>query len=240
MLSEALANYSAILLMERTFGRDNIRKFLGEQLDSYLMGRTKEAKAERPLMLVENQPYIHYNKGSLVLYALRDLIGDEAMTRALARFARDKAFQKPPFTTSRELIGYLEAETPDSVRYVIDDLFRTITLWDNAVEQGTVTRRPDGKYDVAIQVRAAKIRADSLGSEHAIPMADLVDIGVFGDKDPSSSLGKPLYLAKHRISTGDTTLHVVVDAVPRKVGIDPYNKLIDRNPKDNVMDVRAP
>ena len=165
MMSEALANYSAILLMEKTFGRDNIRKFLRSQLDGYLAGRGREAKAEQPLMLVENQPYIHYNKGSLALYALRDLIGDEAMNRALRRFVADKAFQKPPFTTSRELLGYLEAETPDSVRYILDDLFRTITLWDNAVEEGTVTKRADGKYDVTIAIRSAKFRADSLGNE---------------------------------------------------------------------------
>ncbi len=237
MLSESLANYSALVLMEKTFGLNNVRKFLLQQLDSYLVGRGREAKAERPLMLVENQSYIHYNKGSLALYALRDLIGDEAMNRALSRFVKDKAFQKPPFTTSRELLGYLEAETPDSVRYVLDDLFRTITLWDDAVEEATATRRPDGRYDVAIQVRAAKARADSLGNEHRVPIADLIDIGVFGEPAPGYSLGKPLYLEKQWIRTADTTFHVVVDGLPRKAGIDPYDKLIDRNPRDNVMTV---
>ncbi len=238
MLSEALANYSAILVMEETFGRDNIGKFLRDQLDSYLVGRSQEAKAERPLMLVENQGYIHYNKGSLALYALRDLIGDTAMTRALNRFVADKAFQRPPFTTSRELLTYIEAETPDSLRSVVDDLFRTITLWDNAVEEGTFTARDDGRYNVAIRVRATKLRADSMGNETRIAMADLVDVGVFGEPAAGASLGAPLYLAKHRMAASDTTLHVVVDALPRRVGIDPYHKLIDRNPQDNVMRVR--
>jgi ABC-2 type transport system permease protein len=240
MLSEALANYSAILVMEQTFGPGHITKFLREQLDAYLVGRARETKAERPLMLVENQGYIHYSKGSLALYALRDLIGDSAMTQALRRFVADKAFRGPPFPTSRELIGYLEAETPDSVRYALDDLFRTITLWDHAVEDGRVVRRADGKYDVSIHVRATKWRADSLGNEVAAPKADLVDIAVFGAADPGSALGKPLYLAKHRIAATDTTLLITVDAPPQRVGIDPYNKLIDRNPQDNVMRVRAP
>jgi hypothetical protein len=31
---------------------------------------------------------------------------------------------------------------------------------------------------------------------------------------------------------------VVVDEEPTQVGIDPYNKLIDRTPKDNVRDVK--
>lgn len=240
MLSEALANYSAILVMERTFGREHIRKFLREQLDAYLAGRSREALAERPLMLVENQAYIHYNKGSLALYALRDLIGEPAMDRALRRFVADKAFQRPPFTTSRELLGYLAAETPDSLAPVLDDLFRTITLWDNAAEAGTATRRGDGTYDVAIRVRSAKFRADSVGNETPVPMADLVDIGVFGAVDSTAELGVPLYVAKHRLSAGDTTLHVVVPQLPRSVGVDPYNKLIDRNPRDNVTRVSVP
>jgi len=240
MLSESLANYSAILVMEKTYGAGNIRKFLRQQLDGYLVGRGREAKAERPLMRVENQMYIHYNKGSLALYALRDLIGDAAMNRALSRFVADKGLKGAPFPTSAELVSYLQSETPDSVRYAIDDLFRTITLWDNELEEGSVTKRADGAYDVAIRLRAGKVRADSLGNERPVPMADYVDIGVFGGPDSTSSLGKPLYLAKHRLSAGDTTLHVVVREAPRSAGVDPFNKLIDRDPQDNVITVKVP
>ncbi|MBX3145226.1 MAG: hypothetical protein KF785_00535 [Gemmatimonadales bacterium] len=240
MLSEALANYSAILVMEKTFGRENIRKFLREQLDQYLAGRGREAKAEQPLMLVENQPYIHYNKGSVALFALRELIGDEAMTRALSRFVRDKAFQAPPYTTSRELLAYLGEETPDSVHAAIDDLFRTITLWDNAIVGATATQRADGRYEVALDLRTAKFRADSLGNESPTPMADLIEIAVLGAPEPGAELGRPLYRARHRLGAGDTTLRVTVDGKPSHAGIDPYNTLIDRNPRDNLMPVRQP
>jgi ABC-type transport system involved in multi-copper enzyme maturation permease subunit len=237
LFSEGLANYSALTAMEREYGRDNLQKFLANELDRYLVGRSGEQKKELPLMLVENQPYIHYNKGSLALYALRDLIGEPAMNRALARFVRDKAFQSAPFTTSREFLTYLDAETPDSLRYLIDDLFRTITLWDNKAEEATVSSRADGKYEVAIKVRSLKFRADSLGGQEEIGIADLVDVGVFGTKERGNALGKPLYLEKHWIRAADTTFTVVVDTVPLKAGIDPYNKLIDRDPKDNVREV---
>ena len=207
LFSEGLANYSAITLMEKKYGRNNLRKFLANELDRYLAGRSVESKKEMPLMLVENQPYIHYNKGSLALYALRDLIGEEPMNRALSRFLKDKSFQKPPFTTSREFLGYLDAETPDSLKYVINDLFRTITLWDNKTEDAAVTKRPDGKFQVAIKVRSLKFRADSLGGQTEVPVADLVDIGVFGEKQPGNQLGKPLYLlhlcGAHREGCGE-------------------------------------
>jgi ABC-2 type transport system permease protein len=226
--------------MEQQYGRNNLQKFLANELDRYLAGRSVESKKELPLLLVENQGYIHYNKGSLALNALRDLIGEDAMNRALPRFLAGKAFQKPPFTTSREFLGYLDAETPDSLKFVIDDLFWTITLWDNKTEDAIATSRPDGKFEVAIKVRSLKLRADSLGGQTEIPVGDLVDIGVFGDKEPGNALGKPLDLAKHWIRSRDTTITVVVGAAPKKAGIDPYNKLIDRAPKDNARDVRAP
>ena len=68
-------------------------------------------------------------------------------------------------------------------------------------------------------------------------MADLVDIGVFGDREPGNKLGKPLYLTKAWIRTRDTTFTIPVDREPKRAGIDPYHKLIDREPKDNVKDV---
>ena len=235
--SEGLANYSAITLMEKTYGRDNLQKFLANELDRYLRGRTTERKRELPLLLVENQGYIHYNKGSLALYAFRDLIGEDAMNRALSKFVAAKAYSVAPYPTSREFVQFLEAETPDSVKYAIDDLFKTITLWDDQTTEATATREADGKYQVTLKVTARKFRADSLGDQKEIPIADLVDIGVFGDREPGNKLGKPLYLSKTWVRTRDTTFTITVDQEPKKAGIDPYNKLIDRDPKDNVKEV---
>ena len=39
-------------------------------MNSYLQGESPgEGKKKLPLMLCENQQYIHYNKGSMVMYA---------------------------------------------------------------------------------------------------------------------------------------------------------------------------
>jgi hypothetical protein len=190
-----------------------------------------------PLMLVENQPYIHYNKGSLALYALRDYIGEDSMNAALSRFVRDKAFQMPPYTTSREFVGYLQQVTADSLKPVITDLFETITLWDFKTEDATGRRNADSTWTVTLRVSALKFRADSLGNQTDIPINDLVDIGVFGDKQPGNLLGKPLFVERRRITDKETTIEVVVREEPRKAGIDPYNKLIDRAPKDNTKSV---
>ena len=45
---------------------------------------------------------------------------------------------------------------------------------------------------------------------------------------------KPLYLKKEKIIQ---TFEIVVDQMPTRAGIDPYNKLIDRIPDDNMLDI---
>lgn len=83
LMSESLSEYSSLKVLEHEYGKSQMRMFLKDALDSYLMGRTFESKKEQPLMYNENQQYIHYNKGSLVLYALSDYIGEKNMNKAL-------------------------------------------------------------------------------------------------------------------------------------------------------------
>lgn len=234
LMVESMAEYSALTVMEKRYGPSHARKFLRHELDRYLRGRAGERIREQPLLRVENQAYIHYYKGSLALYALRDYIGEEAMNRGLQAYLADHAFEEAPYSTSRDFISYLRAETPDSLQHVIEDLFETITLWDNRVEDVSATERDDGRWAVTIDYTARKVRADSLGTETEIPMADYVDVGVFGEPEPGNALGRPLSVFKILVESGPGSVEIVVDERPQRVGIDPYNKLIDRVPDDNV------
>ena len=237
MLSESLAEYSALMVMEHEQGRDATQKFLRYELDRYLRGRSLEKKKELPLMLVENQPYLHYRKGSLVFYALRDYIGEDRLNSALAKFVAEHRYPTAPYPTTRDFMQYIRAVTPDSLQYVITDLFETITLYDNSATDATATRQADGSWRVRLTVAAHKFRADSLGGQREIAMGDYVDVGVFGEPSKGNKLGRPLALEKVRITQPETTLELVVRERPRKAGIDPYNKLIDRGPEDNVRPV---
>jgi aminopeptidase N len=232
MLSETLAQYSALMVMKHTFGPDKMKRFLSYELDRYLMGRGTERKKEMPLALVENQPYIHYNKGSLVMYALQDYIGESTVNQALSSFLKAAAFQQPPYCVSRELIEHFRQVTPADLAYIIEDLFETITIYDNRTKLATYEKQSDGKYAVHIHVAARKYRADELGEEKEIPINDYIDIGVLDDD------GNYLYLQKHKIGSRESEIVVEVDGRPAKAGIDPINKLVDRQPKDNVVSVK--
>jgi ABC-2 type transport system permease protein len=228
MLVETMAQYSALMVMEKEYSRDKMQKFLKYELDRYLRDRGSELIAEQPIVLVENQQYIHYRKGSLVMYALRDYIGEEAVNRALAKFLHDHAFEGPPYTTATELVKYFRAEAPPQYQDVITDLFERIILFDNQTRSVTATKRADGKYVVKLTVASTKLRSDAKGEEKPVPLNDLIDIGIFADKE------KVLFMEKRRLTKPVETFEFVVNEKPVKAGIDPYNKLIDRNPKDNM------
>ena len=182
-----------------------------------------------PLIRVENQSYLHYRKGAIVMYALKDYIGEEALNGALRRYVADVGFQEPPYTTSREFVSYLREATPPELQYVIDDMFEHITLYENRVTEATWTQRADGRYDVTLTVEVKKVRAGEQGEESPVAMNDYVDIGVFAGDDGDERL----YLQKHRITDDTTQITVTVDQQPTEAGIDPYYKLIDRHPDDN-------
>ena len=48
-----------------------------------------------------------------------------------------------------------------------------------------------------------------------------------------------LYLEKHHVTAADDELRLTVDAAPARAGIDPYNKLVDRNSDDNLKRVEG-
>jgi aminopeptidase N len=146
-----------------------MRKFLKYEMDQYLRSRGREPLKERPLLRVESsQGYVHYNKGSVVMYYLREMIGEEAVNRALRKLVVKYAYANPPYPTSYALEDALKAETPANLQYLYDDLFDHITLFDNRTLSASAVKRSDGKYDVTIEVVTKKLRADDTGVETEI------------------------------------------------------------------------
>ena len=233
LLSETLAQYSALMVMKKKYGEAKMQKFLAYELDRYLIGRSTEQKKELPLGRVENQPYVHYRKGSLVMYALVDYIGEDNLNRAIRAFRDETAYKGPPYPNATQFLEHVRAVTPSQYQYVIDDMFESITLYDNRATAATATALPDGKFEVTIKVLAKKRKADTLGKEDDVPLADWIDIGVLDAE------GLPLYLEKKKIDTEENTFIVIVARKPARAGIDPQNKLIDRRPKDNTVAVEV-
>jgi ABC-2 type transport system permease protein len=239
MMSESLAEYSALRVMQKKYGDDQMRKFLRHELDGYLRGRSQESRHEPPLALVQREPYVWYQKGSLVLYALSDYIGEDKLNLALHNFLLQYRYknadnsQSGPYPDTRQLVAALRAQTPPELQYYIMDAFESIVLYDNKGLSATVSELPGKKYKVTLTVQARKLKSDGNGVETPMPLNDYIDIGLFtGKKDHE----KALYLKKEKFTQQKQTFEILVDQMPARGGIDPQNKLIDRVADDNMID----
>ena len=233
MMSESLAEYSALRVMQKKYGDDHMRRFLKHELDGYLRGRSGEVRHEPPLVLVQNEPYVWYQKGSMAFYGLSDAIGEDSLNAALKEFLEKWKMNGPPYPDTRGLIEALRKHTSPELQYMITDMFETITLYDNKAVSARVEETPDHKYKVTLTVDAKKLRANGEGAETEIPIHDLIEVGVFKGKKESE---EPLHTEKVWITQPHTTFTYIVNEKPTRAAIDPYSKLIDRNPEDNWAD----
>lgn len=238
MLSETLAQYSALMVMERMYGPDLIRKFLKYELDRYLRSRSADVVEEVPLVRVENQPYIHYNKGSLVMYRLKEEIGEAAVNRALSKILARYAFKGAPFASSKDLVALFRAEAPADKQQLITDLFEKITVYDVKTTGAKVRRLSDGRFETTVSAETHKFYVDGKGKETEAPMGDVVDVGLFAVKPDEKGFGrdKVLQLVRTPVRTGAQSFTFITRVRPTWVGVDPYNKLIDRKSDDNLKE----
>jgi len=256
MLSESLAEYSALKVLEHTYGKGQMRKYLKESLDGYLAGRTRERIKENPLMYNEGQQHIHYQKGSLVMYAMSDYLGEENFNRFLKDYIAKVGFQEAPYTTSVEFVDLLKEHVPDSLQYLIKDMFETITLYDNKVVSVSSKKLANNKYQVDIEFNISKYRAGDKGEKsfedkkgtalkytggkeeiESLPLADYIEVAIFGEPKgkETKATENEIYNKRYKIDKINNKISIIVDQKPFEVGIDPYNKLIDTNSDDNRM-----
>jgi ABC-2 type transport system permease protein len=236
LMSEGFAQYSSLIVMQKEYGRDRMQKFLKYEMDGYLRGRSSEFEAERPLMKTEHQGYIHYQKASVVLYYLKEMIGEDKVNQALRSLLDSFAYKQPPYPTSLSAIRAFRKVTPDSLQYLIDDMFQKITLFSNRTANATY-KKVGNEYEVTITTTSQKFSADSLGKETPATLSDYIDIGVFAKPLSKNNLGKPLLLQRFKLTKKDNMFTFKLKEKPYQVGIDPYNYLIDRLPEDNLKRV---
>lgn len=235
VISESLSQYAAIMVLEQKYGAANIRKFIRHELDGYLRGRSAERIAEMPLLRSENQSYIHYQKGSVVMLAIRDLLGEARLNANLAAFTERYRYRNDPFPTTLDLVSYLKRDATAAEAAFIDDQFNEITLYDLRLQQANVTELASGRYQVNLTIYAAKLQADELGRQQEVAMQQDVTVALFSqDPDKAGADSGLLYQQKHSLVTGINQLQLEVDSLPAFAGVDPFITLIDRDSADNI------
>ncbi len=228
VMAETMAQWVRIMCMERELGKAKTNRFRLQEMDDYLSRRSRETDFEATMKNAGLQTYLNYDKGTIVMYALGNFLGEDRVNAALRRLVEKFGFKGAPFVTTSDLIKEFRDVTPDSLQYIITDLFERIIIYDNKTKEVTYEILPNGKYKVHLVIEVKKFEADGKGNETMAALNDYMDIGVFGKDE------KELYLRKHRIDRSPLTVDIIVDEMPEKAGIDPHVILIDRDSENNM------
>jgi len=242
VIPEGLANYDALIMNEKKYGKANMRPIVLNQLWFYLFIRGHMDQKEHPIIKADKW-FEWGDKVGVGMYGLRELIGEDSLNGALREFRNAYAFKSGgPFAGANDLYRYLQKHTPDSLQYYLTDTWQKVTLYDNKIN--SVTVKPTGnkdEYRIDLKVNIDKTwLGDKGGDVPALNMDAYIDIGVFGQdtkgKDGSTK-AHFAYLKRHKFKRGDHELTFVVKGKPKAVAIDPFGYLVDRNPNDNLKDL---
>ncbi len=237
VLTETLAQYTEFMVLEKALGKHHVVQGLNTEMDLYLSQRGFEK--ENPLHRVNFQPHVAYNKGSKIMYALKDLIGEEAINLALRHLIRDFAYPKTPPSTD-DLLQALYRVSATEYHELINDWMKKIIVYDLKMEAVDIQPLKDGRYQLNLKIHTKKIEDDGWGKETLMPINEKFTIGVFtGHPNRSFNQENILYLEKHHFSQETTSLSITVDQKPAYVGIDPYIVMIDKDRMDNSVKVEV-
>jgi ABC-2 type transport system permease protein len=241
-LSESLAQYSALMVMEKMYGSMRLKNLLYYELKYYLNARGKEQLDEQPLIKVENQPYLHYNKGALVLYLIKDRLGEAAVNHALRDFLTRYRYKGPPYPLSTDFEKCLLEVTKPEDKILVRHLLEDIMLLDLRSDYATSELQSDGTYKTKFAVYAHKYFADGQGNYTEAPLDESIDVGCFASDPTSESMPEKdvLLLERKRITSvaEGQWVYVVTKTRPRYVAIDPYYKWITRNERGRTTEVK--
>ena len=231
VLIEGLAVYSGMQVLEKNYGAGHLRKYVRFLHSFYEMPRSLSAAS----LLQANESFLYYRKGGLAMYVLSQYIGKEKVNGALRSLLQKQHSGELPLPTTLDLYQEIQKITPDSLNYLLHDLFKENTYWRLKTEQLSAEQNKAGNWQVTLKVKAQKIVVDSTGYENEVPMNDWLQVGLY---QQGKGFNEPIYLQMHRIRSGVQTIKVTVLQKPERGGIDPNHLMIDLRLDDNIEDVK--
>jgi hypothetical protein len=243
-LVETMAKYSEMLVVKSIQGDAAIPPMLRYERELYVMSRANMPFPEPTLLRAYDYDFVYYAKGAIVMEALRDLMGEAALNRALRRLIEEHGGDSARPATTLDLQSALHDESSPDEHALIDEWLGSVTLYDLRVESASAEQQSDGKYRVTVAIRGRKTLEPGGGVKPSeAPLDELIDVAVYAEH-PSVPGAQPIRAGKYRLRTGDTRIVIAdVDGKPAFVSVDPFERRIEVERADNVREVapdRAP
>lgn len=251
LLSESLAEYSSLKLMEKEYGLDMATKFLKESNNDYIFGRARENKVEATLMNMQSdQSYLHYNKGSVVLFGIQQVLGEKTFNSLLKQIVQEYAYKEPPYPTSYALYDKVLAAAPDTMKYYVKDGLEQIVVFKNEIVEASTKKLPNNQYQTTVRFKVVKNMSDPnakvtkdlnkvlLGQSKEVVVNDYMDIVLFDKKEENKRYGKKLAMQRLKITGKENEWVAVTDKKPHTAVIDPYFMYIHKDPQENMKEIK--
>lgn len=121
LLTESLAWYSGMLVIEETLGRDHLQRLLAVMRAQYQQPHQPRTV---PLLRAVDQMDA-YRRGPFAMYTLRERVGAETVNRALRNLLAKFPPGRAPYPTSLDFYAELRAATPPSMHGLLRELFES-------------------------------------------------------------------------------------------------------------------
>jgi len=207
VLTESMAQYSALSVLERTHSLEAVDATLRDMLKSYSLGHGTNMAPELPLVETIGQPYVAYNKGPLALRAIAEHVGQEQFTHVLQQFFREERFKANPYPSTSKLVQqFLSAWQDAPSRQLIDELFKSVALYNLQILSARSTLRADGQYEVTLDIQGTRIERAPAGDEKSTPISVPVDLAIL-EETASGKPGKEIARERIRLDPSGHQTH---------------------------------
>lgn len=209
VLVETLAKYTEMILLEKKYGVEYVKRLINYEQQRYFSGRGRSEIAELPLYRGDEN-HLVYSKGAAAMYALRHQLGEQAINQALAKLIENHSYPDKPATTI-DLINYLKLGQNHLKQRLIDTWLMEVNSVD--LRFTSVDIDADGKsYSVTVCV------------ENSDQSDVLTELSVQNDKGRA--------IANTQVKAG-SCVSFSLDEMPSSLTLDPELMLLDSDRYNN-------
>jgi aminopeptidase N len=216
MIGESITDYLASTVVKKNSTDKLFRDYLRYNLDQYAMSRSYGSRAELSLSQVEMQQYVAYQKGMLTFNAVKRLIGEEALNKALREFFLKNKYTFNPYANTSEFLKVLEPLMPDSLKTTFDDMFKQVTVYNLSLDEATSEETEDNLYKTTLTFTAEKRYFDDKSQPAIAELNQWLEIGLL-DEDKNI-----FQLERIHLSEKKNTVEIISGMKPTEVVLDPY------------------
>jgi hypothetical protein len=200
----------------------------------YFSGRAYARTAEVGLIDADHERYLTYGKGPVVFTALKELLGEQKLNTAFKQLI--ESHQYGLSATTDDLINALYDIADDSQKGLIQDWLTKIIEYDLSINNAVVSKLPDGRYEVVIDVKALRLLTDKDGLVSEIGIDESIKIALY-PAYPGRKNTEAISIKNQLINQENSTVTLIVEDKPSYVMIDPNYTRLDKDLSNNINKV---